>query len=214
MFNRFFNLFLLSVIAVLMFNNYKASSLRTSLSPAPVNQVQINRKLNQLSVEDQNTENLRSRFTLKTIKLVKGCTAFDLNGSPGVFRFARHCDGDTLRSGVDSPQYVQSFGSSFALPKPRLGSGAILTVDKGQIVMVPVNVIGFRNNCAAEFDVTTPGDYVEQGNSGSALIQDGIVRGVLSYGASDLWPSRDGRKRSSMGGVVYKKCQLGLNLES
>lgn len=203
MLGRLFRLAFVVFVGILLLNNIpKWFAMDMRATPVAITQLE---RLNEI---DQNSQNLDERFMLNNIALVNGCTAFDLNGSPGVFRFARHCDGDTKVSGIDGPQYVMGNGLDFELPPPRLGRGEIITVENRRIVRVPVNVVGYRNNCAAEFDVTRRGDFVEQGNSGSALIQDGIVRGVLSYGYSDLWPSRDGRKRSSMGGVVFKKCQL------
>jgi hypothetical protein len=203
MLGRLFKLAFIVFVGILLLNSIpKWIAFDMVPNSTPLSQLET---LNQI---DQNTNSLEDRFQLNNIALVNGCTAFDLNGSPGVFRFARHCDGDTKTTGIDGPQYVMGNGLDFELPPPRLGRGEIITVENRRIVRVPISVVGFRNGCAAEFDVIEKGNFIEQGNSGSALIQDGIVRGVLSYGYSDLWPSRDGRKRSSMGGVVFKKCQL------
>jgi hypothetical protein len=203
MISRLFRLSFIVFVAILVINSIpRWFNVDMRVNQTPPQRLQI------LNRVDQTTDNLLQRFQLNNIALVGGCTAFDLNGSPGEFRFARHCDGDTKVTGIDGPQFVKGNGLGFVLPTPRLGEGEIITVENKRIVRVPVNIKGVYDGCVAEFDVTRRGDFIEQGNSGSALVQDGIVTGVVSYISGNIWPSRNGRKSSSMGGVVFNECQL------
>jgi hypothetical protein len=198
MFNKLLALVTCSMIIFWVTTNYPR------IDRVVTTQIQTNQsKFPTSSVQDSKQN---ERYKLNDVVSINGCTAFDLFGTVGDFRYARHCIGGGYLYNPDGPVLVDSFDQSFNLPKPNLGTAQIITIEEGEKVSIPIEIIRFKNDCTAEFVTTKPNLYIQQRDSGAPLIQDGYVRAVLSYGYSNIPKSDEGLKRSTFGGAVFSSC--------
>jgi hypothetical protein len=139
----------------------------------------------QFKVLSQDIEH--NQFKLKSVKKVDGCHQFTVSGFIGSI-MARHCKFDNLLTNgstinkYDVPIFVES-GEFLQFPKPKVGQANIqvfrLLNGESQIVIKKIN-INQVTNCIANYSLSDPKDYIEQGDSGAPIVQNGIVIGTQS----------------------------------
>jgi hypothetical protein len=200
MFNKLLALMTCAMVVFWVTSNYPridrvvTTQIQTSQSKFPTSQI------------DPKNPNNNERFKLNNVVSIYGCTAFDLIGTVGSLRYARHCIGSGYLYNPDGPVFVDSYDQSFNLAKPNIGSAELVAIDEDEIVRIPIEIVRYKNDCVAEFVTTKPNRYIQQRDSGAPIVQDGYVRGVLSYGYNNIPNSDTGVKRSTFGGAVYTNC--------
>jgi hypothetical protein len=128
-----------------------------------------------------------NQFKLKSIVKVDGCHQFTIAGYLGPI-MARHCKFDNLLTNgasiksYDVPVFAKT-GEYTQFPKPKVGAANIqvfrLLNGANQIVSKSINISNVTN-CIANYSLINPIDYIEQGDSGAPIIQNGIVIGTQS----------------------------------
>jgi hypothetical protein len=168
---------------------------------------------NQFRVLSQNLEN--NQYKLNTVKKVEGCHQFTVSGYVGPI-MARHCKFDNLLTNgstinkYDVPIFVNT-GEFFQFPKPKVGIANIqvfrLLNGVNQLVTKSINVHSVTN-CIANYSLINPIDYIEQGDSGAPIVQNGIVIGTQSGIDinSQEFNNSDVPLQSKTGSLTYRHC--------
>lgn len=167
-------------------------------------------------------------MTIVAIQNPGFCHGFEVVGYPKQLITARHClengpssaslDGfqkwdqpmiGATKLAVTLKKPVLGLAEMWVSRAPNGGKGVVgVTLQKEDTrifkIQVKINVVGV---CTADFNVVkAPKEWVQQGDSGAAFVQNGLAVGSLSWGSNNLPELEKGRGRATNGGFVWDQC--------